>query len=84
MPKKCMYCHFYYLEIYVILVLGILEIKLHEGLENMFFYNLTGFGLQIKHFRTQQHLTHSQVAKQIGINLDTLRRIENGLVVSKQ
>lgn len=45
----------------------------------MMLYNLTTFGLEIKKIRIHMNLRQSDVKKLVGINEDTLRRLESGL-----
>lgn len=45
--------------------------------------NLKNFGYAMKQLRNQCKLTQSNVSKRCGINCDTLRKIENGIVIPK-
>ncbi|MBI9013213.1 MAG: helix-turn-helix transcriptional regulator [Clostridiales bacterium] len=46
-------------------------------------YNLNEFGKEIKNIRKKGYLTQIDVAEQIGMQRDTLRRLENGKSVPK-
>jgi len=46
-------------------------------------YDLDGFGQAIKELRKNNRMTQKDVSSQVGINEDTLRRIENGYVIPK-
>lgn len=46
-------------------------------------YNLDNFGEALKKMRTSNRLSQLKVHQQCGINIDTLRRIENGYVIPK-
>lgn len=49
-----------------------------------FYYDLQSFGEELKNIRKSLNLTQKDVAEQISINIDTLRKIENGKVIPKQ
>ncbi|AIS52000.1 transcriptional regulator, XRE family [Thermoanaerobacter kivui] len=49
-----------------------------------FYYDLEGFGKELKNIRKSLRLTQNEVAEQAFINIDTLRKIENGKVMPKQ
>lgn len=48
------------------------------------YYNLKGFGEALKEIRHTLHLTQKDISLKVSINLETLRKIENGLVLPKQ
>lgn len=48
------------------------------------YYNLKGFGEALREIRHTQHITQKDINKKVSINLETLRKIENGLVLPKQ
>ncbi|MBU3810500.1 MAG: helix-turn-helix domain-containing protein [Candidatus Niameybacter stercoravium] len=48
------------------------------------YYNLKGFGEALKEIRHKIHLTQKDISMKVSINLETLRKIENGLVLPKQ
>lgn len=47
------------------------------------YYNLKGFGEALKEIRHTLHLTQKDISLKVSINLETLRKIENGLVLPK-
>ncbi|MGB9780306.1 helix-turn-helix domain-containing protein [Caldanaerobacter sp.] len=49
-----------------------------------FYYDLQSFGEELKNIRKSLNLTQKDVAEQIYINIDTLRKIENGKVMPHQ
>jgi transcriptional regulator with XRE-family HTH domain len=51
---------------------------------NGFYYDLQSFGEELKNIRKSLNLTQKDVAEQISINIDTLRKIENGKVMPRQ
>ncbi len=51
---------------------------------DMFYYDLEAFGNELRDIRKSLRLTQKDIADQAFINIDTLRRIENGKVVPKQ
>lgn len=48
------------------------------------YYNLKGFGEALKEIRHTLHLTQKDISLKVSINLETLRKIEDGLVLPKQ
>lgn len=48
------------------------------------YYNLKGFGDALKQIRHTQRITQKYISDKVSINLETLRKIENGLVLPKQ
>lgn len=50
----------------------------------MFYYDLEAFGKELRYIRKSLKLTQKDIANRAFINIDTLRRIENGKVMPKQ
>lgn len=48
------------------------------------YYNLKEFGNALRRIRSTQHITQQDINNKVSINLETLRKIENGLVLPKQ
>lgn len=48
------------------------------------YYNLKGFGDALRQIRHTLQLTQKDINEKVSINLETLRKIENGLVIPKQ
>lgn len=46
-------------------------------------FDTTMFGVQLKNIRKQQGLSQAKVSSQLGIHVDTLRKLENGKVMPK-
>ena len=44
-------------------------------------YDMKQFGESLKKIRAKYNLTQKFISEQSGIHIDTLRRIENGLVI---
>ena len=51
---------------------------------DMFYYDLEAFGKELRYIRKSLKLTQKDIANRAFINIDTLRRIENGKVMPKQ
>lgn len=51
---------------------------------DMFYYDLKAFGNELREIRKSLGLTQKDIADRALINMDTLRRIENGKVMPKQ
>ncbi|MGH2331959.1 helix-turn-helix domain-containing protein [Thermoanaerobacter mathranii] len=51
---------------------------------DMFYYDLEGFGEELKNIRKSLGLSQTDVSEYGFINRDTLRKIENGKVIPKQ
>jgi len=51
---------------------------------DMFYYDLEAFGKELRYIRKSLKLTQKDIANRSFINIDTLRRIENGKVMPKQ
>lgn len=51
---------------------------------NDLYYNLDLFGKEVRSIRHSLNLTQRNVSKLTGVNVDTLRKIENGKVIPKQ
>lgn len=50
----------------------------------MMYYNLKKFGQTLKEIRSSQNITQKDVCEKVLINQETLRKIENGIVIPKQ
>lgn len=48
------------------------------------YYNLKEFGDTLRRIRSIQHITQKDINNRVSINLETLRKIENGLVLPRQ
>lgn len=46
-------------------------------------YDMKRFGLSLRSIRKDQGMTQKYVCNQLGINIDTIRKIENGFVIPK-
>lgn len=46
-------------------------------------YDMKSFGYTLRYIRKDQGMTQKYVCTQLGINIDTMRKIENGLVIPK-